>query len=389
VPLLFAHGWPGSFLECVKLLPLWTRPENASLPAFHVVCPSIPGYGFSAPAPSGRHMNVQDAAALFVSLMARLGYGRYIAQGGDWGSVVVAHMASIDPTHCRGVHLNAAPVAPPFALFATRNWAYALWRSFNTLLDFILPLRWRFPAEEARLLEVKPFEAWAYEQTGYFHQQSTFPDTLGVGLEDSPAGLAAWLVEKFRAWSDCCAGGGLTGIQDTARAHLYAAARSFGSDAAIGPNVCDVERVFSKTELLDHVSLYYFTRSITSSMRLYYETTHPRQDIKGGKGKGGPSSPLAFLQALSSWDVQVPTGFAIFPGEILYAPRKWLEDYFPRLRHYVIQERGGHFAAMEVPHLLARDVQNFVAEHVLPSNWDEQAPAATHAETVTEAKSEL
>lgn len=321
VPLLFSHGWPGSFLECLKVLPELVHPSDSAAPAFHVVCPSIPGFAFS-PMPPGERTDVWRVAELFVALMERLNYSQYVAQGGDWGALITSHMCTIDAERCIGLHINMVPTAPPLNLFRTRNPISAMWTTLNTLLDFAVPML-RFRPEEAEMVEA-PLQ-WLWDQTvsgswtqrtgqipmrrgwlanalslitpsccrcfalfssllfvqAYFHQQSTRPDTVGLALHDSPVGLASWLVEKYRMWSDCAG---------------------------------DVESVWSKDDLLDHIALYHLTNTITTSMRLYYHTAHPVGD--------------SMLTRLQSWDVKVPTAVAMFPAELGRAPRKWLEHYF-------------------------------------------------------------
>ncbi len=173
LPLLLIHGWPGSFLECEKVRPLLTAPANSALTAFHLICPSLPGYAFSSAAASQR-TNARTIAALFIRLMHRLGYERYIVQGGDWGSFIASHIATMDPQHCRGLHLNAAPVAPPIALFATHHPLRAVWRGLNTILDLTLPWKWRFDAEEVAVID-RPL-TWIIEETAYFHQQVSQAD---------------------------------------------------------------------------------------------------------------------------------------------------------------------------------------------------------------------
>lgn len=319
VPLLFSHGWPGSFLECTRILRRLTNPSPGKQ-AFHVVCPSIPGYGFSS-APTRPGFGARQAAEVFIQLMARLNYTKYVMQGGDWGCVIGSWVATLDSDHCLGLHINMAPILPPLNLFQTRNPFYAAWRSFTTVLDLVFPSL-RFDAYDAHLTQA-PLQ-WGYDLTGYFHEQSTKPDTIGIAFHDSPIGLASWLVEKYRIWSDCHG---------------------------------DVETRFDKQHLLDHIMVYYTSGTITSSMRFYYETTHQQ----------GESS---MLRQMMSWDVRVPTGFAAFPAELGQAPEKWLAEYY-NLKSFRRMDKGGHFAALEEPDLLVDDIQQFVTNHVL------ETPAGT------------
>ena len=281
-PLVITHGWPGSILEFMKILGPLTDPTahgGKASDAFHVVCPSIPGYGFSGPT-NARGWDVQRVAEAEVELMKRLGYARYGAQGGDWGAMISTQIGRLDPTHCAGVHLNMAiafpaPDAPP-------------------LTD--LEQKW-----------VAEFAAFQAGETGYQQIQGTKPQTLGYGLTDSPAGLCAWIVEKFRTWSDC---GG------------------------------DLYSVYTKDELLANITLYWVTKTINSSTRLYYET------MKSGR------------IGVTQGRVEVPTALAIFPKEIYKPPRSWAEKGY-NVQQYTVFEKGGHFAAMEQPKALVDDVRRF------------------------------
>ena len=280
-PLILTHGWPGSVLEFQKILPLLTDPAahgGRAEDAFHVVCPSMPGYGFSGPT-TQRGWDTQRIAEAEIELMRRLGYARYGAQGGDWGAIVTTQIGRLDPEHCAGIHLNmlvGLPEDPSNLSEKEKQW-------------------------------VADFQLFQAEGRGYQEIQGTKPQTLAFGLHDSPAGLAAWIVEKFRAWSDC---GG------------------------------DVESRFSKDELLANITLYWVTGTIHSSTRLYYEVR------KSGR--------VGFTQGR----VEVPTGAAVFPKEIYKTPRAWAEKHY-HVTHWTELPRGGHFAAMEEPELLAEDVRSF------------------------------
>jgi microsomal epoxide hydrolase len=279
-PLVVTHGWPGSIVEFQKLLPLLVAPPDAR-DAFHVVCPSLPGYGFSGPTHE-RGWDPERIARAEVELMRRLGYARYGAQGGDWGALVSAWIAKLDPGHCRGLHLNMLIAPPPPD---AKPEALA-------------------PEEQQRLARAASFQS---EGTGYQAIQGTKPQTLAYGLTDSPAGLAGWIVEKFRAWSDC---GG------------------------------DVESVFTRDELLTNLTVYWVTGTIHSSTRLYYEMR------KSGR--------LPFVDGR----IEVPTGVAVFPKELYNAPRAWAERHYD-IRHWTVFPAGGHFAALERPDELAADLRAF------------------------------
>jgi len=283
-PLLISHGWPGSVAEFLKVIGPLVDPEShggSAADAFHVVVPSLPGFGFSDPTrergwTSGR---IADA---FAVLMSRLGYTRYGAQGGDWGAVITTELAVRDAEHLSGIHLNMPLAMPPRGEDAVE------------LSD----------AEKATLAEAAQ---WQKEETGYQKIQGTRPQTLGFGLNDSPAGLAAWLAEKFRAWMDCEG---------------------------------EIERVISKDELLCNIAIYWFTRTITSSTRIYYETFN------------GGDLPIRNQR------IEVPTGCAIFPKEPIRFPRSWVECSYA-VTHWSEMERGGHFAALEQPEMFVEDVRAF------------------------------
>jgi len=285
LPLIITHGWPGSIFEFHKIIRTLTHPEEfggKAQDAFHVVCPSIAGYGFSdIPKDPGFH--VKSQSEINVKLMAKLGYSRYGAQGGDWGSVITGWTGALDPEHCCGIHMNMVLGQPP--------------RGDEPRPDLT-------DVEIERIKQAKYFQK---TETGYQRIQGSKPQTLGYGLMDSPAGLAAWIIEKFRTWSDC---GG------------------------------DVESRFTKDELLTNIMIYWVTGTITSSTRLYFETYH------SDTGRAPDNY------------VEVPTGFAAFPHELAVLPRAWAEKSF-NVQRWTEMEKGGHFAALEEPELLVADIQEF------------------------------
>src|SRR5579871_2522157 len=286
-PLLMTHGWPGSFVEMLKIIPMLTEPQRfggEAADAFDVVVPSLPGFGLSS-RPTRAGTNPRVIAGLFAKLMQRLGHDRFCAQGGDFGASVTVWLARDHGDRLFGFHLNMIPSA-------LRLTPEALAAKLPTDAEK------KVMAEGADFLE---------REGGYSHIQRTKPQTLGYGLNDSPAGLAAWIVEKFRSWSDC---GG------------------------------DVESVFSRDELLDNISLYWFTQTITSSVRLYREAARVPPQIRPGER------------------VKPPFGFARFPKELIRPPREWPERFF-NVVHWTDMPRGGHFAAMEQPKLLAEDIRKF------------------------------
>src|SRR5262249_10095514 len=283
LPLLITHGWPGSFVEFTKVIEPLTDPVGhggRAEDAFDVVVPSLPGFAFSGK-PRERGFDPTRMAAIEASLMARLGYRRYGVQGGDWGSIVGTRVALNDAPHVAGLHLNMCRAPAPPGANATEGLA---------------------AAELARL---KRTEAWQNEETGYQRIQGTKPQTIGYALDDSPAGLAAWIVEKFRSWCDCDG---------------------------------NPETIFSKDELLTNISLYWFTETATSSARIYYESTH--------------AAPLPARR------VETPTACADFPKEVIWSPRKWMETRY-NITRWTELPRGGHFAAFEQPALFVDDVRAF------------------------------
>jgi pimeloyl-ACP methyl ester carboxylesterase len=273
-PLLLVHGWPGSFVEFLDVIP------RLSEAGYDVVAPSLPGYAFSH-APREPGWDIARVARAFVELMSRLGCSRYGAQGGDWGAQITTRLATIDPEHCVGLHLNMPIAGPPDGEVGLTD------------------------EEQADLAIMARFQR---EDAAYAQVQGSQPQTLGIGLDDSPAGLLAWIVQRFRDWSDCDG---------------------------------DVERAFSRDQLLTNVMLYWVTRSFTSSARLYWETMH----------SGVLREPLEH--------VDTPTGITRFPKEeILRFPRSWVERRY-HVTRWTAMPRGGHFAAMEQPELFADDVGAF------------------------------
>jgi len=284
-PLLLLHGWPGSVFEFLKLIPRLVEPEKfggRAEDALHVIAPSLPGYGFSA-APRAPGGSPRQVARWMHRLMTEaLGYRAYFAQGGDWGSVIASWLALDEPGALQALHVNMLGLRPNLAT-GTR------------------PLT---PEEQAYLERAKALRS---EELGYQAIQGTRPQTLGYGLNDSPAGLAAWLVEKYRTWTDCDG---------------------------------DVERALTREEILTLVTAYWVTGTITSSLRLYYEFRASRDALAPGQR------------------VEGPVGFADFPREILRVPRSMAERVYNIVR-WTAMPRGGHFAALEQPEALARDLWAF------------------------------
>jgi pimeloyl-ACP methyl ester carboxylesterase len=285
LPLVMTHGWPGSVAEFLNVLgPLTDPPAHGgdAADAFHVVAPSMPGYGFSGPT-TRSGIDVRAVAEVIAGLMARLGYARYGAQGGDWGAMVSTHLGLADADHVAGIHLNMVVARPP----KTED-----------------PMAGVQPDEMAALGDIAEF---LKDETGYQAIQGTKPQTLAYGLTDSPAGLAGWILEKFRTWSDCRG---------------------------------DVFTRFTRDELLTNIAIYWFTGTINASTRLYCESR------RSGR-----------FDAVSE-QVPVPMGAAIFPKELFRPPRAWAEAVYDVV-HWTRMPSGGHFAAMEEPELLVDDVRSF------------------------------
>ena len=284
LPLVLTHGWPGSISEfehCIAALVDPVAHGGMASDAFHVVVPSLPGYGWSGPTHE-TGWNVRRTAAAWAELMARLGYARYGAQGGDWGSFVTRHLADLDPSHVCGVHVNMMTATPPGN--ADDN-------------DDLSP---REIAQQARTQE------YFTTGSGYVAIQSTRPQTLAYGLNDSPIGLLSWIIEKFWAWSD---------------------------------NDGHPEQAVSRDDLLTNVSIYWFTQTAGSSARMYYESI-----------KSHAVSPPNITA--------VPVGIGWYPDEIMMARRRWIEAT-NNVVYWNEADRGGHFAAMEEPDLFVDDVRSF------------------------------
>jgi pimeloyl-ACP methyl ester carboxylesterase len=287
-PIIITHGWPGSVVEFLELIPRLTEPERfggRAKDAFHVVCPSLPGFGYSPPSPRpGMHVRV--IAERHHKLMQGLGYQHYIAQGGDWGAAVTRSMPAAAPLACRAIHMNYVSADPPAGVAD--------------------PMAGLSDAERKAMVD---FGAVRADGFGYYHIQSTRPQSLAYGLNDSPLGLCAWIAEKFHAWSDC---GG------------------------------DIRNAIAWDALLTNISLYWFTATIGSSVRLYRENALAL--ASGAEPKFTGST--------------VPAGAAIYPAEMWRPPKAWVERQY-NLVHWFEAERGGHFAAMEQPDLFASDLWRF------------------------------
>lgn len=287
-PILLTHGYPDSFYRFMKLIPMLTDPVSfggRAEDSFDVVVPDLPGYGFSdKPSKNGSIFRVGD---LWSSLMTeRLGYRRFGAHGGDWGSTVTEQLARDHSDVVAAIHLTDVPFGHIFQK-----------------PDDTSSAEKKFFAES---------EKWVQKEGAYALIQSTKPQSLAPGLNDSPAGLAAWMVEKFEAWSDC---GGR------------------------------IESRFTKDEILTHIMIYWATESIGTSFLPYYDYANA-------------SAVTWIAQGFKKWSgsSQVPAAFALFPEDISQPPRAWAERFF-NVQRWTEMPRGGHFAAMEEPALLAADLR--------------------------------
>ena len=279
-PLLITHGWPGSVYEFHKIIDPLTNPTDhggKAEDAFHVVCPSIPGYAFSDK-PSTHGTGVEKIATMWDELMVRLGYDRYGAQGGDWGSAITTQIGRENRGQCAGIHINMPLGAPTEEAMANPT-----------------------AADQDAIAAQQEYQQW---DSGYSTQQRTRPQTLGYGLVDSPVGQMAWIVEKFWKWTD---------------------------------NDGSPEDALTRDEMLTNVMLYWLPGCGASSARLYWESFGAFRDRK---------------------PVEVPTGAASFPREIIKAPRSWCEASY-NLTHWTDMPRGGHFAAFEQPELFVDDLRTF------------------------------
>src|SRR5450755_1202141 len=293
IPLLLIHGFPDSFVRFLKMIPLLTEPDKNGF-SFDLVIPSIPGYGFSdIPAESG--MNTKRIADLFAKLMMKeLGYEKFISHGGDWGSGITEQLALYHENSILAIHLTDVPFRHALA----------------PLPD---------DASSAEKKYVKNTAIWQQKEGAYSMIQSTKPQTLAYGLNDSPAGLAAWIIEKFRSWSD---------------------------------NDGNIENTFSKDELLTNLTIYWATGTINSSFRLYNESMKAMMQAL--------YNPLTKLNPFDKTGSrsEVPAAFAIFPKDISFPPEEFAARFF-NIQQWTVMPAGGHFTAMEQPELLAGNIREF------------------------------
>jgi len=278
-PLIITHGWPGSIMEFQKVIGPLTDPTShggSADDAFHLVMPSMPGYAWSGK-PTSPGTGIGKIAEMWDTLMLSLGYGKYVAQGGDWGSAVTTTIGMQNLGHCRAIHTNMPVAAPTPESMADPT-----------------------PADLAAFEALGHYDKW---DSGYSKQQSTRPQTVGYALADSPAGQAAWIVEKMWSWTDCDG---------------------------------HPENALTRDEILDNISIYWFTNSASSSARLYWESF---ADFGDGT-------------------VEIPTGCSIFPKEIIRCSRSWAEQRYTNIGYWNELDMGGHFAAWEQPEAFVSELRS-------------------------------
>ena len=288
IPLMVVHGWPGSVAEFTKIIGPLTDPVAHGgniADSYHVIAPSLPGFGFSEK-PNQPGYSPEKFAHILAALMERLGYEQYAIAGGDWGAIINRYLANNYADRLIGLHSNMVLANPP---------------ADEALRDNV-------SEAESTLREART--AYMQNEVGYQQIQRTKPQSLGYGLNDSPAGLAAWIVEKFHGWSDM----------------------PQGADGYL-------DNHFTKDELLTNISIYWFTETITSSARIYYESS-----------KTSVAKPIEYID--------VPTGAAVYPAEIYITPKSWVEAAYD-LRHYTLMDQGGHFAALEQPDSYINELNTF------------------------------
>ncbi|KAK2586580.1 hypothetical protein KPH14_011459 [Odynerus spinipes] len=300
LPLLLIHGWPGSFLEFNKVIPLLTTPREDPDFIFEVIVPSLPGYAYSdaSTIPGLNHIHT---AILFKNLMLRLGFNQFYVQGGDWGSFINNYMSAMFPQHVLGMHSNMCLSTQPYTMLKSLFFSF-----FPSLIVSDENYHLMYPLFYHIMKKI--------EHGGYLHIQSTKPDTIGVALSDSPVGLAAWILEKFTV------------------------STSFNDETKWDDGVLEK---YTIDELIDNLMMYWATNSITTSMRMYAESV---------------TYNVIFELKPQKWQIKVPSACAQFPNEIVYQPEGLLKDAYVNLVRVNRMPRGGHFAAMEEPKLLADDI---------------------------------
>ncbi|XP_066259194.1 juvenile hormone epoxide hydrolase 1-like [Euwallacea similis] len=305
VPVLLLHGWPGSVREFYEIIPLLTELQKDRSVVFEVIAPSLPGYGFSE-ATTKPGLSPMRVAQIMKNLMHRIGFKKFYVQGGDWGAIILTYMSMLYPESLLGAHSN-------MCVCEMTSCHLKLWLLGTTFPSLI--------AEKEEIPYFTPIGEkitnFLLLETGYMHIQATKPDTIGAGLRDSPAGLAAYILEKFTSWTNSewknLEDGGLT-------------------------------RRYTLDKLLDNVMIYWVSRSITTSQRIYAE--HFNKEV--------------FTSGLNNIPSEVPTACALFKNELTIQPKSLLQMKYPKLIQATYYPDGGHFAAFEQPDVLAKDIYNFV-----------------------------
>lgn len=293
-PLLISHGWPGSIVEFLNIIKPLAHPEKFGgdiHDSFDVIVPSLPGFGFSGPI--SRAYGPREIASIFDMMMTqRLGYKSYIAQGGDWGSAVASWLGFEHSDSCKAIHLNCLTTRHPDGPIGAEEKEWA-----------------------------KLFEKEQVLENGYRTQHATKPQTLAYAMADSPVGVAAWLIEKFRAWGDCDG---------------------------------EIESRFTKDELLTNIMVYLVTGTFHTASWIY----------SGRRLEGETTAAASIILSPAGKRVEVPTGCALFPGELLrWPPRSYVERIY-NVTSWTEMRTGGHFAAMNEPEMLINDIRNFAK-----NNW--------------------
>jgi pimeloyl-ACP methyl ester carboxylesterase len=299
VPLLVIHGWPGSVWEYYKSIPLLTQP-NQDL-AFEVICPSIPGYGFSE-APHRQGFGLKETARVFVQLMNRLGHKRFLVHGGDWGSIITKTIARLYPENVIGIHTTMG--SSPLSLRGKPLLKFIVGTVFPSLVL-------NNSANDApKVYPFWPKFAFLMRESGYMHIQATKPDTVGTALLNTPVGLAAYILEKYSTWTN---------------------------PAYVDKQDGGLTEKFTLDELLTQIMIYWTSRNVTASLRYYKESLNT-----------GLRLPIT-----------VPAAVADFPHELVRTPESWVRDECLDLVQYTEMSRGGHFGAFEEPELTAQDIRKF------------------------------
>ncbi|KAF7988591.1 hypothetical protein HCN44_001164 [Aphidius gifuensis] len=302
VPLLMLHGWPGSITEFQKIIPILNKLKNNENIIFEIIAPSLPGFGFSDGAVRPGLGSPQIAVVL-KNLMLKLGFDKFYVHGGDWGAIISAQMSSLFPNNVLGMHSSMCT-------------ASSLKNTFKTLLYSLAPSYW---LDEDYALQMKPIMEQIKDRwigTGYLHAQATYPDTVGVGPSDSPASLAAIILEKFSFGTNRL--------------------NKFKDDGGL------LEK-FTMDELLDNVMIYWIPNSMTTAMRIYAESLNSQ------------TNSLTIM-----WPVEVPSACIQFPDEIIYQPSEFLKERFINLIQITRMPTGGHFSSLEEPEIVANDILNFI-----------------------------